>query len=140
MNRDQFDHAVRAAAAVLNTSEVLVIGSQAIHASTSLEIPEVARSIEVDVSATEDIDGSKADLIDGSIGELSMVQGNFRLLRTGCNASNRGLTPRLGKQTDRVRIARYTGRHRALLGNPRPLDLQSSCQPGKRPSILQSSA
>jgi hypothetical protein len=33
MNKSQFEHAVRAAAAVLGTDKVIVIGSQAIHAS-----------------------------------------------------------------------------------------------------------
>jgi hypothetical protein len=34
MNRKAFDHAVPAAAALLGEDEVLVIGSQAIHATT----------------------------------------------------------------------------------------------------------
>jgi hypothetical protein len=77
MNRDQFDHTIRAVGAILATDVVLVIGSQAIHGSTSIEIPEAQRSIEVDVSALEDDDGTKADLIDGSIGELSIFQETF---------------------------------------------------------------
>ena len=71
MNRRQFEHAVRAAGAILGVDEVLVIGSQAIHGSVDEQIPEAERSIEVDISAVEDDDGSRADLIDGSIGELS---------------------------------------------------------------------
>jgi len=78
MNRAQFEHAIRAAGAILGESEVLVIGSQAIHASLDDEtLPEAERSIEVDVSSLEDEDGRKADLIDGSIGELSMFQDTF---------------------------------------------------------------
>ena len=78
MNRAQFEHAIRAAGAILGESEVLVIGSQAIHASLGdLPLPEAERSIEVDVSSLEDEDGRKADLIDGSIGELSMFQDTF---------------------------------------------------------------
>ncbi len=71
MNRRQFEHAVRAAGAILGVDEVLVIGSQAIHGSVDEQIPEAERLIEVDISAVEDDDGSRADLIDGSIGELS---------------------------------------------------------------------
>ena len=71
MNRKQFDHTIRAAGAILATDQVLVIGSQAIHGSTDIEIPEAERSIEADISALKDEDGTKADLIDGSIGELS---------------------------------------------------------------------
>ena len=40
MKRSQFDHAIRAAAAVVGESEILVIGSQAIHASLDDQIPE----------------------------------------------------------------------------------------------------
>ncbi len=77
MNRKQFDHTIRAAGAILATDQVLVIGSQAIHGSTDIEIPEAERSIEVDISALKDEDGTKADLIDGSIGELSIFQETF---------------------------------------------------------------
>jgi hypothetical protein len=77
MNRDQFAHAIRAAGAILGANEVLVIGSQAIHASIDYVLPEAERSIEVDIAATVDDDGSRADLIDGSIGELSVFQETF---------------------------------------------------------------
>jgi hypothetical protein len=58
---------------------VLVIGSQALHASVTGELPiEAARSVEVDVAAMQgDPDGTKADLIDGSIGEASMFHSTF---------------------------------------------------------------
>ena len=54
-----------------------MIGSQAIHAAVDFEIAVAERSIEADISALEDADGSKADLIDGSIGELSPFQEAF---------------------------------------------------------------
>jgi hypothetical protein len=77
LNKAQFEHTIRAAGAILGDSEVLVIGSQAIHASIDFKLEEVERSIEVDVSSLNDSDGSKADLIDGSIGELSIFQDTF---------------------------------------------------------------
>ncbi len=77
MKRSEFEHTIRAAGAILGVSELLVIGSQAIHASVKFEFPEAQRSIEADISALKDDDGSKADLIDGSIGELSMFQETF---------------------------------------------------------------
>jgi hypothetical protein len=77
MNRSQFDHAIRAAAGVLGTDKLIVIGSQAIHGSVDKPFPEAQRSIEVDISALSDPDGTKADLIDGSIGELSVFQETF---------------------------------------------------------------
>ena len=55
----------------------MVIGSRAIHASIDYKLDEAERSIEVDVSSLHDPDGSKADLIDGSIGELSIFQDTY---------------------------------------------------------------
>jgi len=79
VTRDQFEHAVRAAGAVLGAGEVLVIGSQALHASVAGRLPaEALRSVEVDVAAlTGDPDGTLADLIDGSIGEASQFHATF---------------------------------------------------------------
>jgi hypothetical protein len=78
LKREQFEHAIRAAGAVLGVDELLVIGSQALHASVDDELPpEASRSIEVDVAAMEDPDGQMADLIDGSIGEASMFHATF---------------------------------------------------------------
>lgn len=77
MKRDQFEHTIRAAGAILGVTKVLVIGSQAIHASYDGTIPEAQRSIETDIADFEDDDGTKADLIDGSIGELSVFQETF---------------------------------------------------------------
>lgn len=78
MTREHFEHAIRAAGAVLGVNELLVIGSQALHGSVTGELPEEAsRSIEVDVAAMHDDDGRCADLIDGSIGEASMFHETF---------------------------------------------------------------
>ena len=78
MKREQFEHAIRAAGAVLGVNELLVIGSQALHAGATGELPpEASRSIEVDVAAMQDPDGHLADLIDGSIGEASMFHATF---------------------------------------------------------------
>ncbi len=78
MKQADFDHAVRAAGAVLGEDEILVIGSQALHATSPQPFPpEAERSVEVDVVALDDPDSSKADLIDGSIGEASMFHQSF---------------------------------------------------------------
>ncbi len=78
MKKEEFEHAVRAAGAVIDSNELLVIGSQAIHASLSGDIPiEARRSVEVDIAAMDDPDGRLADLIDGSIGEASMFHSTF---------------------------------------------------------------
>lgn len=51
MTREQFEHAIRAAGGVLGVSELLVIGSQAVHGSMQDPLPiEASRSVEVDVA------------------------------------------------------------------------------------------
>lgn len=78
MTRDQFEHAVRAAGAVLGVREILVIGSQAMHASVKTDLPvEATRSVEVNVGVLEGDAERMADLIDGSIGEASMFHHTF---------------------------------------------------------------
>jgi len=78
VNRKQFEHTVRAAGAVLDVNEVLVIGSQALHGTVAGDLPEeAARSVEVDVAVRGDAEGRKADLLDGSIGEASMFHETF---------------------------------------------------------------
>ncbi|MGK5084880.1 DUF6036 family nucleotidyltransferase [Bdellovibrionota bacterium FG-1] len=77
MNRHQFAHTIRAAAAVLGVNEVLVIGSQAVHGSPVKLFEAAQRSIETDIAAFNDEDGKLADLIDGSIGEASAFQDTF---------------------------------------------------------------
>jgi len=58
MTRDQFEHAIRAAGAVLGVMELLVIGSQAVHGSMAGPLPiEAARSVEVDVAVLGDAEG-----------------------------------------------------------------------------------
>jgi len=79
VKRAEFEHAIRAAGAVLGVREVLVIGSQALHASVEGDLPpEASRSVEVDIAAIGgDPEGRMADLIDGSIGEASMFHATF---------------------------------------------------------------
>lgn len=78
MNREEFDHAVRDAGAILGENELLVFDSQALHASVPGAVPpEAARSIEADIAALNDPDEQKSDLIDGTIGEVSMFHRTF---------------------------------------------------------------
>lgn len=78
MTRNQFEHAIRAAGAVLGVTELIVLGSQAVHASMEADIPlEAMRSVEVDIAVYGDLEGRQADLIDGSIGEASMFHETF---------------------------------------------------------------
>jgi len=88
VTRAQFEHAVRAAGAVLGVSELLVIGSQAVHGSMTGPLPEeAARSVEVDLAVRGDADGRMADLIDGAIGEASMFHDTFGYYAQGVVAT-----------------------------------------------------
>jgi hypothetical protein len=73
MRVEQLAHVLRAAADILGQSDFLVIGSAAILASyPDEELPiEATRSEEADLAPFDDPDGSKADRIDGAIGEAS---------------------------------------------------------------------
>ena len=75
MRRDQLEHLIRASGHALGVDEVIVIGSQAILASVPSGLPpEAVRSIEADILPIDDPDETKADLIDGLLGEASMFQ------------------------------------------------------------------
>ena len=88
MNREAFDHAVRAAGAILGESEILVIGSQALHGSVDGALPDEAeRSVEADIAALDDANHHKADLIDGAIGEASMFHETFGYYAQGVSES-----------------------------------------------------
>jgi hypothetical protein len=53
MTRAQFEHAIRAAGAVVGENDVIVIGSQAIHAWINREIPKRRLAWETGVSLWE---------------------------------------------------------------------------------------
>ena len=88
MNRDAFDHAVRAAGAILGEDEILVIGSQALYGSVDDQLPpEAERSVEADIAALDDPDDRKADLIDGAIGQASVFHESFGYYAQGVSKS-----------------------------------------------------
>lgn len=73
MRVEELEHVLRAAADAIEQSDFLVIGSAAILASRRDEdLPiEATRSDEADLVPFDDPDGSKADRVDGAIGEGS---------------------------------------------------------------------
>jgi hypothetical protein len=88
MNKEEFDHGIRAAGDVLGISELLVIGSQAAHASIQGDLPpEAQRSVEVDIAAFDDSDGSLADRLGGAIGEASRFHQSFDFYVDGVSTS-----------------------------------------------------
>ena len=69
MNRIQLEHIIRAASQISDDPEIVVIGSQAIHAQ-EMRLPPIAfRSAEADVYPRNHPE--RADEIDAAIGELS---------------------------------------------------------------------
>jgi hypothetical protein len=75
MNRSQLEHVIRASAAISGDDEIVVIGSQAILGQFPSPPPELCVSVEADVYPKNKPE--HADLIDGSIGELSPFHSTF---------------------------------------------------------------
>lgn len=73
MNRQQLAHILRAAYRVVDVPEVLVLGSQSILGTFDEDglPPEATASMEADIGFLDDPDRSKADLVEGAIGEMS---------------------------------------------------------------------
>lgn len=89
MTRAELEHVLRAASAIADEPEVLVIGSQSILGSVPEErLPAAATaSIEVDVAFLDDLGDTKADLVDGAIGELSTFHGTFGYYAQGVSVT-----------------------------------------------------
>lgn len=75
MNRTQLEHIIRAASQISNDTEIVVIGSQSIHAQ-DIKLPPIAfLSKEADVYPLNYPD--RADDIDGAMGELSAFHNTY---------------------------------------------------------------
>lgn len=85
MRRDQLEHIVRAAGAILDEPEIIVIGSQSILGSVAeARLPPAAtRSVEADIVPLDDEDERKSTLVDGTIGELSPFHETFGVYAHG---------------------------------------------------------
>jgi len=89
MNRAQLEHVLRAAATIVDDPRLLVIGSQAIlgaYAEDSLPV-EATTSIEADLAFFVDPDVTKADRLDGAIGELSRFHETFGYYAQGVSVT-----------------------------------------------------
>ncbi|MBC7462468.1 MAG: hypothetical protein H7287_14010 [Thermoleophilia bacterium] len=75
MRRDQLEHVLRAAMALSDQEDFVVIGSQAILGSVAAPPAEIMTSIEADLYPRDRPD--LADNIDGAIGDGSMFQDTF---------------------------------------------------------------
>lgn len=88
MTKEELEHILRAAGAILDSAAIVVIGSQAILGAFNYrELPEAAtRSLEADILPLDDPEETKADLIDGTIGEGSMFHQTFGIYAQGVGA------------------------------------------------------
>jgi hypothetical protein len=75
VNREQLEHIIRAACTVADDDELIVIGSQSVLGQYPAAPAELTQSLEADVYPKNHPD--RADLIDGSLGELSMFHHTF---------------------------------------------------------------
>lgn len=88
MRRDQLAHLVRAAGAILGLDEVLVIGSQAVLGTYPEDRLPAATTMSLEADLlTRDGDPARADLIDGTIGELSPFHAAFGVYAQGVDRS-----------------------------------------------------
>ena len=91
MNRAQLEHVIRAAAAISGDDELIVVGSQSILGQFPDAPPELLVSNEVDVYPRHHPE--RADLIDGSIGELSPFHDTFGYYAQGVGPTTAVLPP-----------------------------------------------
>ena len=75
MTREQLEHVIRAAAAISDTEDIVVIGSQSVLGQFPNAPLELLVSMEADVYPLQF--PARGDLIDGSIGEGSPFQDSF---------------------------------------------------------------
>jgi hypothetical protein len=75
VTRAQLEHIIRAACAVADDDEVIIIGSQAILGQFPLAPAPLVQSLEADVYPKHHPE--RAELIDGALGELSMFHQTF---------------------------------------------------------------
>lgn len=75
LNRSELEHLIRAASAITNEYEIMVIGSQSILGAVPNAPPELLMSMEADLYPLNRPE--LADLIDGAIGEMSPFQKTF---------------------------------------------------------------
>jgi hypothetical protein len=89
VNREQLAHILRAASRIVDDGEIIVLGSQSILGShDEAELPDPATlSIEADIAFLDDDDASKADLVEGAIGEGSAFHGTFGYYGQGVEIS-----------------------------------------------------
>ncbi|MCF7972252.1 MAG: hypothetical protein K9N55_00395 [Phycisphaerae bacterium] len=91
MKRTDLEHIIRAAGSIAEADTLIILGSQAILASYPQAPHELLVSQEADTYPLDD--PTKADLIDGSIGELSPFHEQFGYYAHGVGPETATLAP-----------------------------------------------
>ena len=89
VNREELSHLLRAAARVTDDPEIVVLGSQAILGTyKARNLPaEATMSVEADIAFRNDPNETKADQVDGDIGELSDFHEEYGYYAQGISIS-----------------------------------------------------
>ena len=115
MNRAALEHVLRAASAIANERQLIVIGSQAVLGQFPNAPDALLVSMEVDVYPRDAPE--KSDLIDGAIGELSAFHQTFGYYAHGVDDDG-DAAGGLGRAA-RARAQREHGRrHGVVSGGP----------------------
>lgn len=103
----QLEHVLRASGSITGCREIVVVGSQALLASCSEAPRELLVSMEVDCYPEDD--PALADLIDGSIGELSPFHETFGYYAHGVGPETSVLPSRWKERVVRLENERTGG-------------------------------
>ena len=136
MNRTALEHILRAAAAIADERDFVVIGSQAIlgqfpHAPDALLV-----SIEADIYPRQA--PAKSDLIDGAIGELSMFHQTFGYYAHGVDETTATLPAGWGERLVPLANVNYRRRDGLVPRGARPGSLEARRRPGEGPGLRAS--
>lgn len=107
MNREQLEHVIGSAATIADDDEIVVIGSQAILGQFPDAPLELCRSMEADVWPRHHPE--RAELIEGSIGELSLFHETFGYYAQGVGPETAVLPDDWLERVVRVRSLRTRG-------------------------------
>jgi len=109
MTRSQLEHIIRAASEISGDTEIVVIGSQAIHAQqTRRKLPPmIYQSLEADVYPRNYPE--RADQIDGAIGELSKFHDTFGCYAHGIGPETSTLPAGWEQRVNRISTGGATG-------------------------------
>ena len=119
MNRIQLEHIIRAASHISGDAEIVVIGSQAIHAQDMTLPVIVFQSAEADVYPRNHPE--RADDIDAVIGELSTFHGTYGYYAHGVSPETAILPAGWQQRLIPISNANTGGATGLCLGNPRPM-------------------